>query len=78
MVNTDSFVNTLKGLGTLQWASPEVLLGTHPVSPHRLLVKQPSDSDSKRFLPSFLPLASFLSHKGYLSRATFQGSKRAY
>ena len=32
MVNTDSFVNTLKGLGTLQWASPEVLMGTHPVT----------------------------------------------
>lgn len=32
MVNTDSFVQTLKGLGTLQWASPEVLLGTHPVT----------------------------------------------
>lgn len=37
MVNTDSFVNTLKGLGTLQWASPEVLLGTHPVGPLDLL-----------------------------------------
>lgn len=32
MVNTESFVQTLKGLGTLQWAAPEVLLGTHPVT----------------------------------------------
>ena len=33
MMNTDSFVNTIKGLGTLQWTSPEVLIGTHPVRP---------------------------------------------
>ena len=50
MVNTDSFVNTLKGLGTLQWASPEVLLGTHPVSPHNLPVHHSALSKPWKFI----------------------------
>lgn len=32
MMNTNSFVDTIKGLGTLQWSAPEVLLGFAHVS----------------------------------------------